>query len=137
MPKVEENLNNRTLFGGRLFQQGIGIEIVALDVAEIAESAYFQFVACCFVADNDTVLVHLERGDRPHVGDRFLDGMLEGTGFVVSVDHNQHLLCVHHGAYADGEGGLGYPVDIVVEETRVGDDGVGGQFLFARAAGER
>lgn len=35
------------------------IEVVLLDVSEVAVSAEFEFVACCFVTDDDAVLVHL------------------------------------------------------------------------------
>ena len=68
--------------------------------------------------------------------DRLLDSVLEGTGFVMSVNHDEYLLGIHDGSYADGECGLGHQVDVVIEETAVGDDGIGGQFFLTRAAGE-
>ena len=78
--------------------------------------------------------VQLETTDGPHVVDSFLDSVLEGAGFVVAVDHDHHFLGVHHSTYADGQCGLGHEVHVVVEETAVGYDGVGGQRLLAGAA---
>ena len=80
--------------------------------------------------------VELETADGPHVVDAFLDAVLEGAGLVVAVDHDHDLLGIHDGADADGEGGLGDLVHVIVEEAAVGDDGVGGEGFLAGAAGE-
>ena len=42
-----------------ILQQGLGIEVVLLDVLEIVEGAYLEFLASRLVADDDTMLVHL------------------------------------------------------------------------------
>ena len=118
-------------------QQRVRIEVVLLDIFEIVEGSYFQFVASGLVAYDDSMLVHLEHRDGPHVAYRLFDGMLQRTCFVVAVHHDQHLFGVHHGTYTYGESGLWHFVDIVVEETAVGDDRVGGQLFLTGAAGER
>ena len=110
---------------------------MALDIFEIIERANFEFLASRFIADDDTVLVHLEHGDGPHMADRLFDGVLEGTGFVVTINHDKHLFGVHDGSYTYGQRGLRHFVDIIVEETAVGDDGVGRQLFLTGAAGER
>ena len=63
--------------------------------------------------------------------------MAQGAGLVVAVDDEQHALGGHDGADADGEGCLRHEVDVVVEEARVGDDGVLGEGFHAGARGER
>ena len=62
--------------------------------------------------------------------------MVQGACLVVAVDDDHHLLGAEHGAYAHGQGRLGHLVHIVVEEAGVGDDGVRGQRLLARAAAQ-
>ncbi len=42
-----------------ILQQGLGIEVVLLDVLEIVEGAYLEFLASRLIADDDTMLVHL------------------------------------------------------------------------------
>ena len=54
----------------------------------------------------------------------------------MAVHHDKHLFGVHDSTYTYGEGSLGYFIDIVVEETAVGDDGVGRQLFLTGAAGE-
>ena len=78
----------------------------------------------------------LQHADGPHVVDALLDGVLEGTGLGMTVAENHHLAGCHDGADTDSEGLLGHLGDIVVEETAVGNDGVGGEGLDTGLAGE-
>ena len=92
-----------------------------------------ELVGGSFVADNDGVRVHLQRADGPFLADGALDGVLQGACLVVSVHYDEHFLGIHHSAYAHGECCLGHLVDVVVEESAVGDDGVGGKTFHAGA----
>ena len=111
-------------------------EVVLFDVLEILVGVDLELAAGGLVGDNDGVGMELQAADGPHVVDAFLDAVLEGAGLAMAIDHDHHLLSVHHGADADGEGGLGDLVHVVVEEAAVGDDGVGGEGLLAGAAGK-
>ena len=76
----------------------------------------------------------LQAADGPHVIDWLFDAMTKGTGLVVAIHHDHHLLGIHHCANTYGQSGFRNQVDIIVEETTVGDDGIGGEGLLASAA---
>ena len=80
--------------------------------------------------------VLLQGRDGPSLCDGALDSCLQGARLMVSIAQDHHLLGRHNGTHTNGQGVLRHLVDIVVEETRVSDDGVGGQRLHAGAAGE-
>ena len=89
--------------GSEALQQRLGVEVVALNIFEIVESSNFEFLAGSLVANDDTVLVHLECADGPHVADRFFDSMLERTCLIMSVDHNKHFFGIHYRSHTYGE----------------------------------
>ena len=93
-----------------------------------------QFVGGIFVADDDGMGMLLQTTDGPHVVDRLFDAMTEGAGLVVAIHHNHHLLSVHDGADTYCQCGLRNQVDIIIEETTVGDDGICGESLLAGSA---
>ena len=68
--------------------------------------------------------------------DAIFDGFLEGAGFVVAADDDQDGPGIHHGADSDGKGGFGDQVDIAIEESGIGDDGIGGEGLYPSATCE-
>ena len=107
-----------------LFEQRLRVEIIGFDVLKVAISADFQFVGGCIVTDNHAFLMRLQSADGPHLHNGAFNGMIESACLVVPVDDNHHFLGTEHGAYAYGQSRLGHLVDIVVEETGVGDDGV-------------
>ncbi len=109
-------------------------EVVLFDVLEILVGVDLEFAAGGFVGDDDGMGMELEAADGPHVVDAFLDAVLQGTGLAMAIDHDHHLLRVHHGGDADGESSLGDFVYIVVEEAAVRDDGVRGEGLLPGAA---
>ena len=109
-------------------------EVILLDVLEVLVGVDLQFAAGGLVGDDEGVGVELEGADGPHVVDGLFDAVLEGAGLVVAVDEDHDLLRVHHGGDADGEGGLGDFVYVIVEKAAVGDDGVRGEGLLAGAA---
>ena len=71
------------------------------------------------------------------MADRLFDRVLKGTGFVMAVDHDEYLFGIHNRTYTYGESGLRNEIHIVIEETAVGDDGVGGELFLTGTAGKR
>ena len=117
--------------------QGLWVQIVALDVFEVAIGAYLEFVAGILVGDYHGMAVHLQRTECAHMIYSTLDGLLQCAGLVVAIDDNHHAASRHHCAYTNGECGLGHLVDVAVKETTVGDDGVLCQCLLAGERGQR
>ena len=101
-----------------------GVKVGLLDVLEVAVGLDLELGAGVFVADDDGVPVHLQGADGPHLRDAAFYAVTQGAGLVVAVDDEHDLLGGHDSADTDGEGGLGNEVDVVLEEARVGDDGV-------------
>ena len=81
--------------------------------------------------------VSLESTDGPSLADGTFDGSLQGARLSVAIDENHHLAGIHHSSHTHGQRRLGHLVHVVIEEARVGDDGIGGERLLARAAGQR
>ena len=103
--------------------------LVLFDVLEVFIGRDLQLVGGLFVADDDTMLVHLKGRDGPHVVHGPLDGCLQGAGLAMTVHQNHHLTGIHHGANTYGQGVSGYVLGLTAEETGVGYTGVGGQRL--------
>ena len=108
-------------------------KVSLLNILEILVSSVLQFVGGIFVTNDNGMGMLLQAADGPHVVDRLFDSVTKGAGFVMAIDHNHHLLGIHHCAYTDGQSGLGNLIDIIIEETTVGDDGIGGQCLLPGA----
>ena len=68
-----------------------GLQVVALDVLEIAVCAHFQFVRCRLIAYDDAVAVHLQGTDGPHLRYASFNGMMQGTRLIVPVAKDQYL----------------------------------------------
>ena len=92
-----------------------------------------QFVGGIFVADDDGMGMLLQAADGPHVVDRLFYTVTKGAGLVVTIHHDHHLLGIHDGANTNGQSGLGNQIDIIIEETTIGDDGIGSQCLLPGA----
>ena len=69
----------------------------------------------------------LEHRSSPLVADISIDDVLECTCLVMAIANEEDLLGSHYSADTNGKSLLGNEVDIVVEETRIGDDCVGGK----------
>ena len=82
------------------------------------------------------MLVHLQGRDGPHVVDATLYSSLQGTTLSVAVNQDHHLLGSHHRTNTYCQGRLGHQVDVVIKETAISNDGVGGQGLLTRTAGQ-
>ena len=75
----------------------------------------------------------LQAADGPHVVNWLFYSMVGGTGFIMAIHHDHHLLCIHDCANTNGQSGLGNQIDIIIEETTIGDDGIGSQCLLPGA----
>ena len=113
------------------------LQIASLLVEVVLVSAYGQLVASCFVANHDSVWVHLEHRRSPLVADIAVDAMLEGTSLVVTRAYEEHFLRIHHGADTDSQRLLWYEAEVVVEEAAVGVDSVSSQRLDTCARSQR
>ena len=79
----------------RVLELGVGVEVCAFDVFEIAVGVDLEFAAGVFVANYDGVPVHLQCGDGPLLGDAAFHTVLQGAGFVVAADHQEHFFGGH------------------------------------------
>ena len=79
-------------------------ELVALDVLEVLVGGDLQFVGGFLVADDDTVLVHLQGRDGPHVVDGSLDSSLQGACLRMSICQDHYLTGIHHRTNTDCQG---------------------------------
>lgn len=93
------------------------LDIVFLDVLEVAVGSHFQLVCSHFIADDDAMLVELECADGPSLCNRTFDGSVESLCLVVAIAENHHLSCVHHGAYTYGKSQSRNSLRIVAEEA--------------------
>ena len=74
--------------------------------------------------------MHLKGGNSPHVIDRTLDRCLQGTALGMAIDQDHHLTSCHDCTHTDSQRGLGYFIDVALEETTVGNDGIRRQRLL-------
>ena len=96
-----------------------------LFVLEVLVSADFDFGTGWFVANDDSVRMHLDGTDCPHVIDALLNCMLEGTCLAVTVAKNEHFARRHNCSNSYCERLFWHLVNVVVEETAISDDGIG------------
>lgn len=94
-----------------------GLEVILLDVLEIVYGTNLELYGSGVVTYDDAVGVELKHADGPHLSDGAFNCVVESLSLVVTVGEDEHLLGIHHCAYAYGNGGLGHLVHVVVEET--------------------
>ena len=111
-------------------------KIILLDILEIFIGAVLQFVGGIFVTDDDGMGVLLQAADGPHVVDRFFNTVTKGAGLVVAIHHDHHLLGIHDSTDTDSQSCLGNQIDIIIEETTIGNHGICGERLLACTAGQ-
>ena len=109
-----------------------GLEVVLLDVLEVAVGAHLELIDGSLVGNDDGMGMHLQGTQGAHLGDAALDSLLQSAGLGMAVDDDHHLAGIHHGADAHGECRLGHLVQVAVKEAAVGDDGVLGEGLLTR-----
>ena len=93
-----------------------------------------QFVGGIFVADDDSMGMLLQAADGPHVVDWLFYTMTKSTGFIVTIDHNHHLLGIHHRTYAYSQSSLWDFVDVIVKETTISNHCICCKCLLAGTA---
>ena len=101
------------------------LQIVFLDILEVLVGSNLQLVGGGLVSNDDAVLMHLQGRNRPLMCYCTLYSSLQSACFVVTIDENHYFFGIHDSTYADRQRQLGNLVDVVVEETTVGNDGVG------------
>ena len=116
---------------GRLRDRQKLQDFVLFDVLEVFVGADFQFVGGLLVADDDTMLMHLEGRDGPHVVDGSLDSCLQSACLRMSICQDHHLTGIHHRTNTDCQGVSRHILWSATEETGVGNAGVGRQGLHA------
>ena len=93
-----------------------------------------QLVGGIFITDDDGMGMLLQATDGPHVVDGLFDSMTKGTGLIMAIHHNHDLFGIHDSTDTNGQSGLGNEIDIIIEETTIGNHGIGGEGLLAGAA---
>ena len=80
------------------------------------------------------MLVHLQCRGCPHVVDAIVNAVMESASLLRTIADNENLTCCHYGTYTNGECLLWNEINIIVEETAVCLNGVGGECLNTRLA---
>lgn len=111
--------------------------MVSFYIFKIAVCAYFQFKSGCIISYNDTLLMHLQSTDGPHLIDRTFYCMIERASFIMSVHNNHHFLGRKHCTYTNSQCCFGHFVYIIVKETGIGDDRISRQGLLTCAGRQR
>lgn len=109
-------------------------KVVLLNILEVFIGVDLELATGSLIGNDDSMGVHLQAADGPHMVDGFFDTVLQGTGLIMAVDHDHDLLGIHDSADANGQCGLGDFIDIVIKETTIGDDGIGGEGLLTGTA---
>ena len=65
-------------------------EVVLFLFFEVLVGSHLELSACIFITHDHGVAVELNGADGPHMTDRLLDGMFEGTRLIVATAENQH-----------------------------------------------
>lgn len=95
-----------------------------LKTLEVLDSLDTKLQSGILITHNHSILVHLERGDGPHVVHSLLDTLRESKRLVASINDDNHFTGVQNGADTDSQRSLRDLVDIIVEETTVRHDGI-------------
>lgn len=88
------------------------------------------------IDNNHGVRVQLERRERPHVVNTLLNAALEGERLALTENDNDDLTGLENGLNTDSQSHAGDLVDVVVEEARVGENGVVRESLDTGSAGQ-
>ena len=65
-----------------LFQQAFRIQVLCLNILEVAVSTHLQFFGGRIVTNDDTLFVHLQGADSPHLHHGTLDCMIEARALL-------------------------------------------------------
>ena len=78
-----------------------------------------QQAQCFLIANQNEIRVHLQDACRHFRGDGTEKCLLDDLCLSSTVDHHQHLACLHDGANAHGVSLFGHQIHVTVEETLV------------------
>ena len=111
--------------------------MVSFYIFKIAVCAYFQFKSGCIISYYDTLLMHLQSTDGPHLIDRTFYCMIERASFIMSVHPIIITSLAESTVYLHQSMPFGHFVYIIVEETGIGDDCISRQSLLTCAGRQR
>ena len=109
------------------------LQVVLLDILEVAVSANLQLNGCLLVANNHSVRVSLDCRSGASVRVSTLDCVVQSHSLLVTECQDNNLLCREYSADTYGQSQLWNLVYIVVKEARVYDQCIVGQSLDACA----
>lgn len=78
------------------------------------------------VNDNHGMGVQLQAGQGPHMVHTLLDAALQGQRLALAKNNDDNLAGFEDGLNTDSQGHARHLVNVVIEEARVGQDGVVG-----------
>lgn len=89
-----------------------------------------------FVDDNHGVRMQLQAGQRPHVVDTLLNAALQSKRLALAENNDNNLASLEDGLDTNGQGHARNLVDVIAEESRVGENSVISQSLDTSSAGQ-
>ena len=113
------------------------LQVVLLDILEVTIGTNLQLYGCLLVANNHAVRVSLDCRCGASVRVSALYCIVQSHSLLVTECQNYNLLSREYGADTNGQSQLRNLVYIVVEETRVYEQGVVSQSLDTGTRVER
>ena len=96
--------------------------MTCFDILEVTISTYFQFFRSSIVTNDNTLFVHLQSADSPHLSDRTFYCMIQCASLIVTIYDNHHFFGRKHSTYTNSQSCLRNFVNIVVKEAGVRND---------------
>ena len=109
-------------------------KIILLYILEISIGVNFQFSTCRIICHDNSMGMHLQATDSPHMVHGLLDAMTKGAGLIVTIHHNHHLLGIHHCTYSDSKGCFWNQIYVIIKETAVGNNCISSQSFLTGTA---
>ena len=100
------------------------LQVILLDILEVAVCANLKLSTCSLIADDDTLRMVLQSRESPSVAYRLLDSVVQSASLLVANSQNDNLASRENCADTNRKSQLGDLRYVVVEEARVDDDGI-------------
>lgn len=104
--------------------------------ASYLDSLDLKLKSGILINHNHGVRMQLQTRQGPHVIDALLNAALQSRSFARPQDDDNNLTSLKHGLDTDSQGQSGNLTDVIVEETRVGQNSVMSQRLDSSSAGQ-
>lgn len=95
-----------------------------------------EFESGIFVDDNHGVRVQLQAGQSPHVIDTLLNASLQSKRLALAKNNDNDFASLENSLDTDSQGHARDLVDVIAEESRVGENSVVSQSLDTSSAGQ-